>query len=156
MEADSKATMTAADHEAHVAAEFAKFLTSEGIRQEGAKTSAKYIADAQQIIRDLVKKIHKSGEEMSKELQTSASVGVQATNVTERYVLKAEGFKHEAEQFMVEPLAELHKAQVAANFTEDAVHTESMATRFSTQAVNQGMDEAKKAQQQAVSANQTS
>jgi len=156
MKADSQNSMTAAEHDSHVAGEFAKFLTTEGIKQEGAKTSAKYIKDAQDIIRDLVTKIKTAGHEMSKELKTSASVGVQATNVTERYVLKAEDSKTEAETFLDVPLAELHKAQVAANFTEDAVHTESMATKYSTQAVEHATNEAKKAQQQATSANQTS
>jgi hypothetical protein len=156
MKADSQTALTAADQDSQVAAGFAKFLTAEGIKQEGAKTSARYIKDAQQIIRDLVQHIREKGQEMSKELKTAASVGVEATNVTEKYVLKAQASEHEAVHFMDVPLAELHKAQIAANLTEDAVHIEAMATKFSTQAVEHGQKEAQKAQQQAISANQTS
>lgn len=156
MQQDSKAQMNAAEHEAHVASEFSKFLTSEGIKQEGAKTSAKYIADAQAILKDLVKDIHKAGKEMSKELKTSASVGTVATNETEKYVQRAEKDQLYAETFMDVPLAEVHKAQVDANSTEDHVRTEAIATKFSTQAVDHGLQEAKKAQDEATEANQTS
>jgi len=156
MEQDSARQLTAAEHESHVAAEFSKFLTAEGIKQEGAQTSAKYIESAQTILRDLVKQIHKAGKEMSHELKTTASVGTTATNETEKMVIKAEEQKEYAIHFMDEPLAAVHKAQVGANNTEDAVRSEALATRFGSQAVQHGTEEAKKAQQQATAANLTS
>jgi len=88
MEADSQHHMTAAEHEAHVSAEFEKFLTSEDIKKGGAKTSAKYIADARTAVLGLVHDIHAAGKDMNKWLKNAAGVGETSTNVTERYVKK--------------------------------------------------------------------
>jgi len=155
MAEDSKAAMTEAEQDSHVAAEFEKLLTSEGIKQEGARTSAKYIADAQEAVRDLVMDIKKAGKQVNKELKTSASVGGASANQTEKYVLKAQNYTYETQHFMDDTFEQLHKAQNDANFTEDAVRTEALGTKYSTQAVQHANKEAKKAQDMSTHANLT-
>lgn len=155
MEADSNATMTAAEQDSHVAAEFGKMLTSEGISMEGAQASAKYIADAQTAVRDLVKDIKKAGKAVNRELKSSASIGKASTNETEKFVQRAENYTYETHHFMDETLEELHQAQIDANFTEDAVRVEALGTKYTTQAVTSAKEESKKAQDMATHANLT-
>lgn len=152
MAAELEGKLHAAQGESAAMTAAANLNAKKGIMDEGDRATSKYISDAKEDIKDMVKKIQVAGKEMVVELNKTIDVGKDAQKLTDKMVLKAEDDAHYAVHFMDEPHAEVDKAQKAAQKTEDDVRTGVIGQKFASQATDDSLKKARDAADQAMSA----